>query len=166
MSRRLRPRTRRHKKPTGLTEVGTACSGVSRLLGIESATGVEGSQGRCRSRGITPKFWCYAKPERRRLANSLMEKRHGLVAGADVRHASGTGERDGALDQLTTAGIRQGATLGADKGTTRRTSTPPSARAESCRTSRATPVTAVAELYRVLRRTPAATASAGYASYR
>jgi transposase len=50
------------------------------------------------------------------LANSLMENRHGLVIGVDVRHASGTGERDGALDLLTAAGIRQGATLGADKG--------------------------------------------------
>lgn len=38
------------------------------------------------------------------------------VVGVDVRHASGTGERDGALDLLTAAGIRRGATLGADKG--------------------------------------------------
>ena len=50
------------------------------------------------------------------LANSLMENRHGLVIGVDVRHASGTGERDGALDLLAAAGVRQGATLGADKG--------------------------------------------------
>ena len=50
------------------------------------------------------------------LANSLMENRHGLVLGVDVRHASGTGERDGALELLTAAGVRQGATLGADKG--------------------------------------------------
>ena len=41
----LRLQARRHKKPTGLTEVGTAVWGVSRLLGIEFATGVEGSQG-------------------------------------------------------------------------------------------------------------------------
>ncbi len=50
------------------------------------------------------------------LANSLMENRHGLVIGVDVRHASGTGERDGALDLLDAEGVRQGATLGADKG--------------------------------------------------
>lgn len=50
------------------------------------------------------------------LANSLMENRHGLVVGVDIRHASGTGERDGALDLLTMAGVRRGATLGADKG--------------------------------------------------
>ncbi|OZB69236.1 MAG: IS5/IS1182 family transposase, partial [Lysobacterales bacterium 13-68-4] len=31
-------------------------------------------------------------------------------------HASGTGERDGALDLLTAAGVWRGATLGADKG--------------------------------------------------
>ena len=45
-----------------------------------------------------------------------MENRHGLIIGVDVRHATGTGERDGALDLLTAAGVRQGATLGADKG--------------------------------------------------
>ncbi len=45
-----------------------------------------------------------------------MENRHGLVIGVDVRHASGTGERDGALDLLTAAGVLRGATLGADKG--------------------------------------------------
>jgi transposase len=50
------------------------------------------------------------------LANSLMENRHGLVIGVDIRHASGTGERDGALDLLDAEGVRQGATLGADKG--------------------------------------------------
>jgi len=50
------------------------------------------------------------------LANSLMENRHGLVVGVDVRHATGTGERDGALDLLAVAGVRQGSTLGADKG--------------------------------------------------
>lgn len=38
------------------------------------------------------------------------------MIGVDVRHASGTGERDGALDLLTAAGVRSGATLGADKG--------------------------------------------------
>ncbi|PPT25029.1 hypothetical protein XarjCFBP7652_05390 [Xanthomonas arboricola] len=32
--RRLAPAGRRHKKPTGLTEVGTAMRGVSTLLGI------------------------------------------------------------------------------------------------------------------------------------
>jgi transposase len=50
------------------------------------------------------------------LANTLMENRHGLIVGVDVRHASGTGERDGALDLLDTVGVREGATLGADKG--------------------------------------------------
>lgn len=45
-----------------------------------------------------------------------MENRHGLVIGVDVRHAIGTGKRDGALDLLTAAGVLRGATLGADKG--------------------------------------------------
>jgi len=31
------------------------------------------------------------------LANALMENRNGLLVGMDVRHATGTGERDGAL---------------------------------------------------------------------
>ena len=50
------------------------------------------------------------------LANALMENRNGLLVAVDVRHASGTGERDGALDLLTAAGVKRGATLGADKG--------------------------------------------------
>ncbi|WP_414648196.1 IS5 family transposase [Dyella sp.] len=49
------------------------------------------------------------------LANALMENRHGLLVGVDVRHASGTGERDGAL-ALVDAHLSPGATLGADKG--------------------------------------------------
>jgi transposase len=49
------------------------------------------------------------------LANSLMENRNGLIIGIDVRHASGTGERDGALD-LVDAHLKRGNTLGADKG--------------------------------------------------
>jgi transposase len=50
------------------------------------------------------------------LANTLMENRHGLIIGVDVRRASGTGERDGALDLLAAVGVKQGTTLGADKG--------------------------------------------------
>jgi transposase len=49
------------------------------------------------------------------LANSLMENRNGLIVGVDVRHASGTGERDGAL-ALIAAHLKRGDTLGADKG--------------------------------------------------
>jgi transposase len=49
------------------------------------------------------------------LANTLMENRNGLLIGVDVRHASGTGERDGAL-ALCDAHLHRGATLGADKG--------------------------------------------------
>lgn len=48
-------------------------------------------------------------------ANALMENRNGLLVGVDVRHASGTAERDGAL-ALVDAHLRPGATLGADKG--------------------------------------------------
>ena len=44
-----------------------------------------------------------------------MENRNGLLIGVDVRHASGTGERDGAL-ALCDAHLHRGATLGADKG--------------------------------------------------
>jgi transposase len=50
------------------------------------------------------------------LASVLMENRNGLIVGVDVRHATGTGEREGALDLLNAAGIGRGATLGADKG--------------------------------------------------
>ena len=49
------------------------------------------------------------------LANTLMENRHGLIIGVDVRPATGTGERDGAL-ALVDAHVNAGATLGADKG--------------------------------------------------
>ena len=49
------------------------------------------------------------------LANALMENRNGLLVGVDVRHATGTGERDGAL-ALVDAHLAAGATLGADKG--------------------------------------------------
>lgn len=44
------------------------------------------------------------------LANALMENRNGLVIGADVRHATGTGERDGAL-ALVDEHLYTGATL-------------------------------------------------------
>jgi len=46
VSRRLRLQMRRHKKPTGLTEVGTALRGVSTLLVVESPTVLEESQGK------------------------------------------------------------------------------------------------------------------------
>jgi transposase len=49
------------------------------------------------------------------LANALMENRNGLLVGIDVRVATGTGERDGAL-ALADAHLKAGATLGADKG--------------------------------------------------
>lgn len=49
------------------------------------------------------------------LANALMENRNGLIVGVDVRHATGTAERDGAL-ALVDAHLDRGATLGADKG--------------------------------------------------
>lgn len=49
------------------------------------------------------------------LANTLMENRNGLIVGIDVRHATGTGERDGAL-ALVDAHLSSGTTLGADKG--------------------------------------------------
>jgi transposase len=49
------------------------------------------------------------------LANALMENRHGLLIGVDVRHATGIGEREGAL-ALVDAHLSPGATLGADRG--------------------------------------------------
>jgi len=49
------------------------------------------------------------------LANVLMEHRNGLLVGVDVRHATGTGEREGAL-ALVDAHLKRGDTLGADKG--------------------------------------------------
>lgn len=48
-------------------------------------------------------------------ANVLMENRNGLLVGVDVRHASGTAERDGALALIDAVKMRTGSTLGADK---------------------------------------------------
>ena len=50
------------------------------------------------------------------LANTMMENRNGLIVDVDVRTASGTGERDGALCMIDRAALGAGATLGADKG--------------------------------------------------
>ena len=50
------------------------------------------------------------------LANTLMENRNGLIVGVDVRHATGTGERAGALALVDEAGLKPGSTLAADKG--------------------------------------------------
>ncbi len=50
------------------------------------------------------------------LANTLMENRNGLIVGVDVRHATGTGERDGALALVDEARLKPGSTLAADKG--------------------------------------------------
>lgn len=49
-------------------------------------------------------------------ANTLMENRNGLIVGVDVRHATGTSERDGALDLIDEMLLGEGCTLGADKG--------------------------------------------------
>ena len=49
-------------------------------------------------------------------ASTLMENHNGLIVAVDVRHATGTSEREAALAMLVEAGIGNGATLGADKG--------------------------------------------------
>ena len=49
-------------------------------------------------------------------ANTLMENRNGLIVGVDVRHATGTAERDGALDLIDEMLLGEGCTVGADKG--------------------------------------------------
>lgn len=49
-------------------------------------------------------------------ASTLMENRNGLLVAVDVRHATGTSERDAALAMLDARRIGKGATLGADKG--------------------------------------------------
>lgn len=48
------------------------------------------------------------------LGHALMENRNGLAVAGTVTHASGTGEREAATE--LTAGLGEGATLGADKG--------------------------------------------------
>ncbi len=48
-------------------------------------------------------------------ANTLMENRNGLLVGVDVRHATGTSERDGALALVDEMLLGVGCTLGADK---------------------------------------------------
>jgi len=47
------------------------------------------------------------------LGHALIENRNGLVVGARVTQATGTGERDAALEMAK--GLRDGSTLGADK---------------------------------------------------
>ena len=49
-------------------------------------------------------------------ANTLMENRNGLIVGVDVRHATGTAERDGALHLIDEMLLGEGCTVGADKG--------------------------------------------------
>jgi transposase len=50
------------------------------------------------------------------LANTLMKNRNGLIVGVDMRRATGTGERDGALALVDEAKLKPGSTLAADKG--------------------------------------------------
>jgi transposase len=49
-------------------------------------------------------------------ANTLMENRNGLIVGVDVRHATGTAEREGALDLIDEMLLGAGCSVGADKG--------------------------------------------------
>jgi transposase len=71
-------------------------------------------------------------------ANTLMENRNGLLVGVDVRHATGTSERVGALALIGQMMLGPGCTLGGrTRRTTRRSSSRKFARAASNRTSRA-----------------------------
>ncbi len=58
------------------------------------------------------------------MAHLLMENRHGLVVEACVTPATGTSEREAAATMMREHGVRRGATVGADKAMTRRTSSP------------------------------------------
>lgn len=49
-------------------------------------------------------------------ASTLMENRNGLLVGVDVRRATGTSEREGALYLIDEMLLGAGCTLGADKG--------------------------------------------------
>lgn len=49
-------------------------------------------------------------------ASTLMENRNGLIVEVDVRHATGTSERDGAVGMIEAVAMTAGSTLGADKG--------------------------------------------------
>ncbi|GFZ89579.1 hypothetical protein [Dyella caseinilytica] len=49
------------------------------------------------------------------LANALKGNRPGLLIGGDISHATGIGEREGAL-ALVDAHLSPGATLDADRG--------------------------------------------------
>lgn len=49
-------------------------------------------------------------------ASTLMENRNGIIVGVDVRHATGTAEREAALDLVDVSLLGKGCTLGADKG--------------------------------------------------
>jgi transposase len=49
------------------------------------------------------------------LGHVLMENRHGLVIQARATQATGTAERDAAIQMLGAQGVRAGSTLGADK---------------------------------------------------
>ena len=61
--------------------------------------------------------------------HALMENRSGLVVGALVTHASGTGEREAAVAMLDTVPGTQPKTLGADKAYDTATLSPTAARA-------------------------------------
>jgi len=49
-------------------------------------------------------------------ASTLMENRNGLIVAVDVRQASGTAEREAALDLIDEMLLGEGCTVGADKG--------------------------------------------------
>jgi len=50
------------------------------------------------------------------MGHVLMENRHGLAVAAQLTHATGTAEREAALDMMKARKVKRGATLGADKG--------------------------------------------------
>lgn len=50
------------------------------------------------------------------MGHILMENRNGLVVDVAITHASGTAEREAALEMLQRSVMKKGATVGADKG--------------------------------------------------
>lgn len=50
------------------------------------------------------------------MGHALMENRHGLVVDVEVTHATGTAEREAAVDMIKRTVSKPGATVGADKG--------------------------------------------------
>ena len=102
-----------------LDKLITRIEGLTEAL--QGADGTGGMKGGAKlEAGLKDKCWAQTQKRDAKLQGpfegTLMENRHGLLVAMDVRHATGTSERDAALAMLDERRIGDGASLGADKG--------------------------------------------------